>query len=116
MSASVILDLPALLRVTAITSSATPTPNANTTDQYHVTALAAGATFGAPTGSPLHGQRLVIRIKDNGGAQTLAFNAIYRAGDITLPTTTVTSKTMLLGFIYNSTDTRWDFVAFVDNL
>ena len=35
-------------RVTTITSSATPTPVASTTDSYIITALAAGATFGSP--------------------------------------------------------------------
>lgn len=110
------ITLPAIVRVTNVTSSATPTPNADTTDQYSLTALAAGATFGAPTGSPVAGQRLIIRIKDNGGAQTLAFNAIYRAGTIALPTTTILSKTMYLGFLYNAVDTKWDFVAYVDNL
>jgi hypothetical protein len=30
---------------------------------------------------------------------------------VTLPTTTVISKTLYLGMIYNSTDTKWDVVA-----
>jgi hypothetical protein len=98
-------------RVTSTASSGTPTPDADTTDIYILTALAAGATFGAPTGTPVQGQALVIRIKDNGTARALAFNAIYRAVGATLPTTTVISKTMYLGLIYNSTDTKWDVVA-----
>jgi hypothetical protein len=73
--------------------------------------LAAGATFGAPTGTPTQGQGLIIRIKDNGTARTLAFNAIYRAIGVTLPTTTVLSKTLYLGMIYNLTDTKWDVIA-----
>lgn len=92
-------------------SSATPTPNGDTTDHYTVTALAAGATFGAPTGTPTDGQNLVIRIKDNGTARTLAWNAIYRAVGVTLPTTTVISKTLYLGFKYNSADSKWDCLA-----
>lgn len=104
------------LRIVSTASSSTPTPNGDTTDQYEVTALAAGATFGAPTGTPTDGQPLTIRIKDNGGAQTLAWNAIYRASsDLALPTTTVISKTMYLKFIYNSADSKWDFVAYLNN-
>jgi len=103
-------------RETTITSSATPTPNSDTTDIYTITALAENATFGAPSGTPTQGQSLIIRIKDNGTARTLAWNAIYRAGDISLPTTTIISKTMYLGFIYNSTDSKWDFVAYIDNI
>jgi len=98
-------------RVTTEASSATPTPNGDTTDEYCLTALAAGATFGAPTGTPTDGQALLIRIKDNGGAQTLAYNAIYRAIGVTLPTTTVAAKTIYLGMFYNSADSKWDVVG-----
>ncbi len=99
-------------RVGTTASSSTPTPDADANDQYNVTALAANATFGAPTGTPTDGQRLIIRVKDNGTARTLAFNAIYRAIGITLPTTTVISKTIYLGCIYNSADTKWDVIAY----
>ena len=103
-------------RATSIASSATPTPDADTTDIYIVTALATGATLGAPTGTPVQGQKLTIRIKDNGGAQTLAYNAAYRAFGATLPTTTTASKTLYLGCIYNSTDAVWDVVAVTEQV
>ncbi len=98
-------------RIGTTASSATPTPNADTTDQYNVTALAVNATFGSPTGTPTDGQDLKIRIKDNGIARTLAFNAIYRAIGVTLPTTTVISKTMYLSAKYNTADSKWDVLA-----
>lgn len=98
-------------RVTSVTSSATPTPSATTDDMYLLTALAAGATFAAPAGSPTQGQRLMVRIKDNGTARALAWNAIYRGVGVSLPTTTVASKNLYLGMIYNATDTKWDVVA-----
>ena len=98
-------------RIGTTASSATPTPSANTDDQYNVTALAAGATFAAPSGTPTDGQKLTLRIKDNGTARTLAFNAIYRAIGVTLPTTTVISKTIYIGCIYNAADTKWDVVS-----
>jgi hypothetical protein len=105
------------VRTTSITSSSTPTPNADTTDNYTITALAAAPTFGAPTGSPVDGQRLVIRIKDNATARALAWNAAYRAGaDVALPTTTVISKTMYVGLMYNSADSKWDCVSSVGNI
>ena len=108
---------PLIPRVDTITSSGTPTPNVDTTDHYTVTALAVTATFGAPSGTPNDGQKLIIRIKDNGTARVLAWDAIYRAGtDVPLPTTTVISKTMYLGFIYNSTDSKWDLVASMGNV
>lgn len=104
-------------RTVTIASSATPTPDAGITDIYTVTALATAATFGAPTGTPVNGQKLIIRIKDNATARALAWNAIYRAGtDVALPTTTVISKTLYCGFIYNSTDSKWDLLAVTNRI
>ena len=106
-----------LVRTSTVASSATPTPDADTTDIYTVTALEETATFGAPTGTPINGQKLIIRIKDNATARTLAWNAIYRAGtDVALPLTTVISKTLYCGFIYNSTDSKWDLMAVTGNI
>lgn len=98
-------------RVGTTASSSTPTPNADTDDMYTVTALAAGATFGAPSGTPVNGQKLVIRIKDNSTVRSLAWNAIYRAVGVTLPTTTVSGKTLYVGMFYNSADSKWDVTA-----
>ena len=99
--------------ITTTASSSTPTPTGGSLRNFFtVTALAAGATFAAPSGTPANGNRLVIRVKDNGTARTLAFNAIYRAIGVTLPTTTVISKTLYLGCIYNSADSKWDVIAY----
>ena len=98
-------------RIGTVASSATPTPAGDTNDQYNVTALAVNATFGAPTGTPTNGQKLIIRIKDNATTRTLAYNAIYRALGVTLPTATTASKTIYLGCIYNSADSKWDVIA-----
>lgn len=100
-------------RTTVVTSSATPAPNADTDDVYALTALAAAATFAAPTGTPVNGQPLTIRIKDNGTARTLAWNAAYRAVGVTLPTTTVLSKTHYLQALYNAQDSKWDVIVVV---
>jgi hypothetical protein len=98
-------------RVTSAASSATPTPNADTDDQFQLTALAAAAAFAAPTGTPTEGQPMILRIKDNGTARALTWNAIYRAVGVALPTTTVLSKTMYIGMRYNATDTKFDVLA-----
>lgn len=98
-------------RIGTTASSATPTPDADAHDQYNVTALAAGATFGAPAGTPTDGQKLVIRVKDNGTARALAFNAAYRAIGVTLPATTVVSKLLYLGMRYNAADSKWDVLS-----
>lgn len=103
-------------RTVTITSSATPTPNADITDIYTITALAEDATFGAPTGSPVNGQKLTIRIKDDGTARGLNWDTIYRVvSDIALPSATITSKTLYYVFIYNSTDSKWDLIVRSNN-
>lgn len=94
-------------------SSSTPAPTGDARDNYlDVTALAANATVSAPSGTAANHNRLLLRIKDNGTARTLAWNAIYRGStDFALPTTTVISKTMYVQFIYNSADSKWDCVG-----
>lgn len=100
-------------RIGTVADSATPTPAGDDVDMFTVTALAQAATFGAPTGTPTNGQSLVIRILDNGTARALAWNAIYVARGVALPTTTVLSKYLYVGFFYNSAVTKWDCVASV---
>jgi len=97
-----------------IASAATITPTGDTADQYEVTALAAGATIAAPSGTPTDGQKLVLRIKDNGTARALTWtttSGAYRAVGVTLPTTTVISKVLYVGCVYNAQDSFWDVLA-----
>lgn len=103
---------------TSTASSSTPAPvGSSLFNYYFLTALAANATFSAPSGTLANGNSLLIRIKDNGTARTLSWNAIYRGGtSIALPTTTTISKTMYVQFNYNSTDSKWDLVGLTDGL
>jgi hypothetical protein len=92
------------------TSGATITPTGSST-QFNVTALAESATFAAPSGTPTDGQKLTIRILDNGTPQTLAWNAVYQVIGTTLPTTTVANKYTYVGCIYNAQSSKWDVVS-----
>lgn len=88
----------------------------STCDIFVVTAQAGALLFNSPSGTPVQGEKLMIRIKDNGTARALTYNAIFRASsDLALPTTTVLSKTLYMGFIYNSTDTKWDLLSVLNN-
>ncbi len=98
-------------RIGSTASAATITANANNHDAYHVTALATGATIAAPTGTPTDGQPLRFRFKDNGTGHALAWNAIFRAIGITLPTSTTASKTLYVQCAYNAADAKWDVLA-----
>lgn len=97
--------------VGSVASAATITPTSDTVNQYNVTALATPATIAAPSGTPVDGQKLIIRIKDDGTARALTWNAIYRTIGTILPTTTVATKTTYVGCIYNSADAVWDVVS-----
>jgi hypothetical protein len=98
-------------RTSSTASTATLTPDISSFDQYSLTAQAVGLTVAAPTGTPVDGNKLIIRILDNGTAQTISWNATYTVIGVTLPTSTTVSKMVYVGCIYNSTNTRWDVVA-----
>lgn len=96
-----------------VASSGTPTINTDTTDIFTITALAAAITSFTTnlSGTPTNGQKLIIRILDNGTARAIAWGASFASRGATLPTTTVISKYLYVGFIWNSTAAVWDCVA-----
>ena len=98
-------------RTSSTASTATLTPDISSFDQYNLTAQAVGLTVAAPTGTPVDGNKITIRILDNGTGQTISWNATYTVIGVTLPTTTTANKMVYVGCIYNSTNTRWDVVA-----
>lgn len=98
-------------RVASITSGAAPTPDTDAYDQFEITALAEDAAFNAPTGTPTDGQKLLIRILDNGTSRLLTWATAYREVGAYLPTETVASKTTYVGCVYNSSAAKWDVVA-----
>ena len=123
---STTMTFPAISGNVATFATTTEASNATTTvaiaGTFHthtITALAAADTFGAPTiaaGSLTNDNNLVIRIKDNGTARALTWNAIFRASsDLALPSTTVLGKTLYVGFKYNTADTKWDLLAVLNN-
>jgi hypothetical protein len=97
-------------RVQSVGSSATVTPT-STNDIVTITAQAVGLTLANPTGAFVEGQSLIIRIKDNGTASSIAYGTNFRAIGVTAPTITVANKTTYIGCIYNSTDTKFDIVG-----
>jgi len=86
-------------------------PDISVTDYYVRTALSAACAINAPTGTPVAGDKLIFRFKDNGTARALTWNAIFRNIGAVAPTTTVIGKTTYVGAVYNATDTKWDVLA-----
>jgi len=107
-----VLRAEAPTRDTSLSNPSTIAVNAGLYGQVTVTGLAQTLTIGAPTGSPLNGQRLTIRIKDDGTTRPLSWNGAFKAyTDVTLSTGTTAGKTMYWQALYNSTDSKWDVLA-----
>ena len=101
-------------RISSTTSTATLTVNSDFFDQAVLTAQAVALSVAAPTGTPVNGQKLTLRFKDNATAQTISWTTTsggFRVIGCTLPTTTVISKVVYIGCIYNSDETFWDVVS-----
>jgi hypothetical protein len=101
-------------RVISYTDQSSITINADTTDTatQTYTGAAGTLTINAPTGTLVNGQKILFRLTTT-NAQTLSFNAIFRGStDLILPTTSSgSSKTDYLAFIYNSAASKWDLLA-----
>lgn len=100
-------------RITAIESNANPTINTDNCDVVDITAQAAAIASMTTnlSGTPTNFQSLIIRIKDDGTARSITWGAKYEARGVALPTTTVISKVLTVGFLYDTTTAKWGCVA-----
>lgn len=110
--------IPGHMTITKITSSATISPYmATERNMYIVTALATDANITQINGGIGPGSMLILRIKDNGTARALSFSSYYRfSPDLPAPTTTVISKELYLGLIYNEVADKMDCIAILNNI
>lgn len=77
---------------------------------YAFTALAASLTVNAPTGTPVDGNRLAIRLALDTLARNVTWNSAYNALGTALPTTVAGNKTAFVEFVYNAGTSKWDAV------
>jgi len=100
-------------RVTTIVSNANPTINTDNCDAVDITAQAADIASMTTnlSGTPTNFQTLIIRFKDDGTARGITWGASFEARGVALPTTTVISKVLTVGFIYDTTSSKWGCVA-----
>lgn len=100
-------------RVQSVADAATITPAADSDDCVDITAIAQAFTIANPSGTPTNFQQIIIRIKDNGTARAITWGSNFVAGGVALPSTTVLSKILTLGFIYNTANAlnKWQLVA-----
>ena len=97
-------------RIVTTADDASAAIDCDSTDQYQLTAVANETTF-TVTGTPVAGQKLLIRFKDAGVAKTINWDAVFNAVGVTLPVTTVAGKTHYVGCVYNATSSEWDALA-----
>lgn len=100
-------------RTGTVASSSTPTINTDTVDFYSITALAAAITSFTTnlSGTPTEAQTLWIAITDNGTARALAWGTSFEASTVPLPTTTVISTRLDVGFVWNTVTSKWRCVS-----
>jgi hypothetical protein len=101
-------------RVVAVADATSITMNADTTDMAtQANTQAAGTlTINAPTGTLANGQKIMLRLTST-NVQTFSWNGVFLGStDLALPTVSSGSgKEDYMGFIYDSTATKWHMIA-----
>lgn len=99
-------------RTGTITSSTTPTINTDQVDFYSLTAQLADITSFTTnlTGNPTENQTLWIAITGT-AARGITWGAKFEASTVALPTTTVTTNRLDVGFVWNTVTAKWRCIA-----
>ena len=101
-------------RVVVIADATSVTINADNTDiaTQANTQVAGTLTMNAPTGTLYNGQKLIFRMSST-AVQTFSWNAVFAGStDLGLPTASSGGGlTDYVGFIYNSTSSKWQMLA-----
>jgi hypothetical protein len=100
-------------RVTTAASYTTDTGssiNGDTQDWFIVTAQAGALKLMNPSGTPTDGQALKFAITGT-AARALTWDTGYSASTVALPTTTVTTARLNIGFVWSAAGSTWICVA-----
>ncbi len=99
-------------RTGTTTSSATPTINTDNVDFYSLTAQTADITSFTTnlSGTPTEGQTLWIAITGT-AARAITWGSSFEASTIALPTTTVTTNRLDVGFVWNTVTSKFRCIA-----
>lgn len=100
-------------RAAQIASNATPTFNTDSLDLLSITALAVAITSMTTnmSGTPTNGQKLSIRIKDNGTSRAITWGTKFLAKGATLLTATVAGKLWTGTFEYDTVTAAWGLLT-----
>lgn len=99
-------------RVGTVASSATPTINTDNVDAFTITALAVNITSMTTnlSGTPTDMQKLWIVITGT-ATRTITWGASFEASSVPLPTATIGTATLDVGFRWNPATNKWRCVA-----
>jgi len=106
-------DKTPILQTVASTASLTPLTS---NDLIEVTALTEAITINEPSGAVGNGKTLLFRIKDDGTARALTFNAIFVPIGSALPTTTEIGKNLYFITIKDTTSGNWHVFPYYNEL
>ena len=100
------------MRVSAVSSSGTPTVNTDNCDIATIAALATAITNMSTnqTGTPADGDGLIWRITGT-ATRAISWGALYEASTVALPTTTSSTDMLTVGFIWNAVTSKWRCVG-----
>lgn len=99
-------------RISTAASSTAPAINTDLTDMYILTTQTANITSFTTnlSGTPTDGQKLWISITGT-AARTIAWGTSFEASTIALPTTTVGTNRLDVGFVWNAATSKWRCVG-----
>jgi len=98
-------------RVSTPTVAGTYAINTDSFDMVVITGQNVNITNVTTTGTPTNGQKLWFSVTGT-AARTISFNASnFEASTVALPTTTVSTNRLDVGFVWNVATSKWRCVA-----
>ncbi len=91
-------------------NSATPAINTDSYDVVHITAQTATITGFTMSGTPVDGDTLRVSITGT-AAVAITWGTSFEASTVALPTTTVTTARLDVGFFWNTETSKWRCMA-----
>jgi hypothetical protein len=101
---------PRVLSATSYTTDTGTSLNIDNYDQFIVTAQAGALKFNNPSGTPTDGQKLIIAVTGT-AARALTYDTQFEASTVALPSTTVTTARLNMGFLWRADTSKWVIVA-----
>lgn len=100
----------AVKRAIQVSNTTSWTINSDLYDYAENTGLTGTVTINNPTGTPGAGQTLWIAVTGT-AARAISYGTAFEASTVTLPTTTVTTARLDIGFIWNTATSKWRCVS-----